>query len=230
MSDHDPKVPIWACGRWGDYEHDWLDCFPCLHQYDIIMNCWDIDPPTASKAIAVAQVVHAGDKRDNGGEPFINHCLRVMNAVMLHPETRGDEEAAMIAALHDTREDHPERISEDDILSLFGIRILEGIRDLTNVYTHAAYPTINRAGRKLLERERLAAVPQWSKVIKMLDIQDNLRSCFPMSADNAKFSRVFANEKLALLEVIGGAYPPTYESVKKLAEEVLECASDDRFA
>ena len=229
MND-DRLIPIWACGRWGQHEHDWLDCYACLQSYDAIINAWDLDPPTVAKAVAVAQVIHAGDKRDNNHEPYINHCLRVMNSVMLHPELRGDDEAAIIAALHDTWEDHPERIDYDELVNLFGERIAQGVQDLTNIYTHAKYPDINRENRKLLERQRLAKVPRRSKIIKMLDVQDNLRSCFPMSDDTAKFSRVFATEKLALLEVIGESHIETYYAVKKLGEEVLECASDGRFS
>ena len=35
MSDEfDNYKPPWTCDRWGDYEHDWLDCCECLQGYD----------------------------------------------------------------------------------------------------------------------------------------------------------------------------------------------------
>ena len=32
--------PIWACDRWGQYEHDWLDCPDCIREYEK----WQLDP------------------------------------------------------------------------------------------------------------------------------------------------------------------------------------------
>ncbi len=34
--DYDPNeaIPSWSCRRWGDYEHDWLDCPECLEAYE----------------------------------------------------------------------------------------------------------------------------------------------------------------------------------------------------
>ena len=29
-----PSRPVWACPRWGEWEHDWLDCPACLEAYD----------------------------------------------------------------------------------------------------------------------------------------------------------------------------------------------------
>lgn len=26
--------PCWACDSWGDWEHDWLDCWQCLANYE----------------------------------------------------------------------------------------------------------------------------------------------------------------------------------------------------
>lgn len=28
------EPPVWACSRWGDYEHDWLDCYECQNRYE----------------------------------------------------------------------------------------------------------------------------------------------------------------------------------------------------
>jgi len=29
-----PYIPPWACRRWGDYEHDWIDCVECNKNYE----------------------------------------------------------------------------------------------------------------------------------------------------------------------------------------------------
>lgn len=28
------EVPVWSCSQFGNYEHDWLDCFDCLEKYE----------------------------------------------------------------------------------------------------------------------------------------------------------------------------------------------------
>lgn len=30
--------PSWGCRRWGDYEHDWLDCHECLEAYELYLE------------------------------------------------------------------------------------------------------------------------------------------------------------------------------------------------
>lgn len=27
-------LPEWACSQWGGYNHDWLDCYRCLKNYE----------------------------------------------------------------------------------------------------------------------------------------------------------------------------------------------------
>jgi hypothetical protein len=58
--------------------------------------------------------------------------------------------------LHDVLEDTDTTI--DELIEAFGPGIAEIVADLTNVYTKAAYPKLNRARRKRLETERLAHI------------------------------------------------------------------------
>jgi hypothetical protein len=32
------SIPSWACKQWGQYEHDWLDCFDCLNGYEVYLE------------------------------------------------------------------------------------------------------------------------------------------------------------------------------------------------
>lgn len=54
-----------------------------------------------SKAISIAAKAFE-NKKDNGGKPYILHCLRVMHGV-----DQNDEELMTIAVLHDVPEDFP---------------------------------------------------------------------------------------------------------------------------
>ena len=31
---HEDFIPEWACPHWGQYEHDWLECYECLMGYE----------------------------------------------------------------------------------------------------------------------------------------------------------------------------------------------------
>jgi len=34
----DNQVPSWACSRWGNWEHDWLDCHECQENYEAYLE------------------------------------------------------------------------------------------------------------------------------------------------------------------------------------------------
>lgn len=34
MSEYNKEAPRWACKKYGDYEHDWLDCPECIAGYE----------------------------------------------------------------------------------------------------------------------------------------------------------------------------------------------------
>ena len=73
------------------------------------------------------------------------------------------------------------------------------VLELTDVYTSAAYPQLNRAARKALECERLATVSAKAKLIKRMDIADNTKT---IVACDPKFAKIYLREKEALLEVL----------------------------
>lgn len=78
------------------------------------------------KAIALASKAFENTK-DKGGQPYILHCLRVMNN--LHTE---DEELKIIAILHDVLEDT--EITADDLRFMgFKNRVVSALELLTHV-------------------------------------------------------------------------------------------------
>jgi hypothetical protein len=40
----EPQPPSWACKRWGQWEHDWLDCPDCIEAYEAELES-DQGPP-----------------------------------------------------------------------------------------------------------------------------------------------------------------------------------------
>lgn len=76
-------------------------------------------------AISMASVAFVG-KRDKGGNPYILHCLAVMNMVGTE-----DEELASIAVLHDIIEDTD--MTKEKLLGYgFSIRVAQTVQVLTH--------------------------------------------------------------------------------------------------
>ena len=84
------------------------------------------------KAIALASKAFQ-DKRDNGGQPYILHCLRLMDN--LHTN---DEELKIIAVLHDVPEDTEIKLEH---LRRYGFsdRVLEAVKLLTHDDPNLSY-------------------------------------------------------------------------------------------
>lgn len=96
------------------------------------------------------------NKKDRGGQPYILHCLRVMNN--LHTE---DEELKCIAVLHDIYEDTD--LEPGDLLKLgFTERVENGVYTLTHLDIHTYDEYI----------KRVSEVEDATKV-KREDLKDN---------------------------------------------------------
>ena len=93
-----------------------------------------------------ASEAHQNQVRKYRPEPYLNH---LRNVAFLVAQFNGDEHQIAAAWLHDTVEDTA--ITLQQIESLFGADIRALVEELTDVYTKAAYPHLNRASRKRLE-------------------------------------------------------------------------------
>lgn len=94
------------------------------------------------------------DKKDKGGQPYILHCLRVMNKM-----PKEDEELRCIAVMHDLIEDTSWTL-EQLSLSGFSDRVVTGVRMLTKtddvnyeMYIHNISYNINAVKVKLADLE-----------------------------------------------------------------------------
>ncbi|PQA55517.1 HD domain-containing protein [Siphonobacter curvatus] len=131
---------------------------------------------TLEKIQEFARQAHEGQRRKYADEPYINHPIRVMQVCEAYTQ-----ELPVLAAalLHDVLED-TEVTAEEMQEFLSGVmgeaevrRTLKLVQELTDVYTHADYPGLNRDQRKSREAERMAKVSPAAQTIKYADILDN---------------------------------------------------------
>jgi (p)ppGpp synthase/HD superfamily hydrolase len=137
-----------------------------------------------------------GQKRKYSGQPYWVHTDAVAATVAT---VTNDEEMIAAAHLHDVIEDVFPIKPEYDIYRIakeFGERVARIVTDLTDVYTKEAWPDLNRAKRKALERERVSKLASDSKTIKLADFIDNTTS---ISANDPDFARIYLREKMAML-------------------------------
>jgi len=146
-------------------------------------------------AIFFAKDAHKGQVRKYTGEPYFNHCEAVAKLV----EEKGGSEAQIAAAyLHDTVEDTDRTLN--DIFTEFGDEVGFLVNDLTDVFTHEAFPNLNRAKRKELEAKRLGRMPEESKLVKWCDLADNTSS---IVSHDPGFAKIYLVEKARCLDEMG---------------------------
>lgn len=181
-------------------------------------------------ALAFAAQVHAGDLRKGGGVPYIAHLLAV-GALILGDG--GDEDQAIAGLLHDTLEDHPDRVSRAELQSRFGARVLrlvEGCTDTPPEYTGGPKPHWRERKLRYLEHLRHAQ-PDLFRVA-LADKVDNARAAVAdyRLLGEALWSRFNAGRQdqlwyyRSLVEVIRLANPPGH-LLEQLEQEVTELES-----
>ena len=162
-------------------------------------------PDTVSAACAFAALVHKNQVRKFGPpEPYWNHLKRV--AATVHA-VGGDEEMVAAAWLHDTLEDHPDKVSAADLKALFGDRVTGMVVALTDV----GHEYGNRAARKAIDTARLAAADADTQTIKLADLIDNTST---ITEHDPKFAKLYLKEKADLLKVMTKGNASLYTRAK----------------
>lgn len=129
------------------------------------------------KLLTFVKMWHEGQKRKYTDEPYFNHVLAVANAADKTGVSYGWE----IGLCHDLIED-----TELSLINLYcSLRdtcgytdkacalICESVKELTDVFTHEAFPYLNRTIRKQCESLRLHTISRISQIIKSCDLIDN---------------------------------------------------------
>ncbi|HUR66609.1 MAG TPA: HD domain-containing protein [Chitinophagaceae bacterium] len=164
-----------------------------------------------------ATAAHGDQKRKYRDELYINHPIRVSEHCQRHVNNLPIAAAAL---LHDVLEDTDIKEEEMEVflqrvMPAHAAHTLRLVKDLTDVYTHKAYPLLNRRRRKEKEAERLAATHPDAQTIKYADIIDNSQDIVGSGDD---FSQKFLQECKTVLKKI----PKGNEVLYKEAVEAVE--------
>ena len=153
-----------------------------------------MDRGRITKAMIFGHHAHESisQKRKYSGLDYSTHTESVADIVA---EFRQEEDLIIAALLHDVVEDVP-GYTVARIEDVFGRVAARLVGELTDVYTHTAFPKLNRATRKTLENARLAGISDEGKLIKLADICDNTKD---ICLHDPKFARVYCGEMRNLL-------------------------------
>jgi (p)ppGpp synthase/HD superfamily hydrolase len=108
-------------------------------------------------ALSIVESVFS-DKKDKGGELYINHLIRVCDGLELK-----DPELEVIAILHDLPEDFPEYTAERLKQIGFSDRVIRGVMDLTH----------NKRDNYKEYITKLSKNPD-AVIVKLSDLKDNM--------------------------------------------------------
>ena len=147
------------------------------------------------QAIHFATWVHEGQVRKYNGMPYVTHPIRCGNRAL---SLTGDYEIAIAMLLHDGPEDQIERCPFSLIAALYGLRVAEIVKGLTN--PSKEHKEANRAERKAIDRKHYETASPVVKMCKCIDRLDNLNE---MSVEqDPGFVRIYCDESALLIEVM----------------------------
>jgi len=153
------------------------------------------------KLIEFVKEQHGAQVRKYTGEPYFNHLIAVAEMA----EKTGVQYGWEIGLCHDLLEDT--ECSYSDLnhflhkscnYSLFSaINISDNVWDLTDVFTHEAFPYLNRSIRKQCEALRLHTISRTAQIVKCCDLIDNTKS---IVAHDPGFAVKYLAEKREILK------------------------------
>jgi (p)ppGpp synthase/HD superfamily hydrolase len=125
--------------------------------------------PRFAMALGYAAEAHAGQLRKGTPVPYVSHLLAVTGLVL---EDGGDEDAAIMALLHDVVEDQGGRPRLDDVRERFGTVVADGVQALSD--------TLDKAGEERSWHERksqyLADLERVSDAVVRVSLADKLHN------------------------------------------------------
>ena len=144
---------------------------------------------------------HGDQVRKYTGDPYYTHLVNVAEIISQY-----EPDCIEIALCHDLFED-----TQCNFNQLYNAMIKIGysrdysydvctcVTELTDVFTHADYPYMNRKKRKLKEAERLGTVSYRSQSVKYADLIDNTKSIVEYDEG---FAKLYLEEKQNILQVM----------------------------
>jgi hypothetical protein len=136
--------------------------------------------------------------------PYTDHLAATAKLV---GTVTDDPQTIAAAWLHDTVEDTTATIQ--DLQKQFGEEVAQLVLELTDVSTPSDG---NRASRKAIDHQHLAAASPEAKTVKLADLINN---CIDITRHDARFGVVFLQEMEALLGVLGAGDPALFILAQK---------------
>jgi len=164
----------------------------------------------------VSDIVHRAREFATQAHQRINHRRKYTNApytdhlaatAKLVSTVTDDPVTISAAWLHDAVEDTPATIQ--DLQKEFGEEVAQLVLELTDVSTPSEG---NRATRKAIDLNHLAAASPRAKTVKLADLINN---CTDVTKHDARFAVVYLTEMEALLEVLKEGHPDLYAQARK---------------
>lgn len=161
---------------------------------------------TVQRAQGFATQAHQriNHRRKYTNAPYTDHLAATAKLVA----TVTDDPATISAAwLHDAVEDTP--VTIQDLQQEFGEEIARLVLELTDISTPSEG---NRATRKAIDLNHLAAASPRAKTVKLADLINN---CTDVTKHDARFAVVYLQEMEALLEVLKEGHQDLYVLARK---------------
>lgn len=162
------------------------------------------------RAVQLAEVWHKGQERI-GGDSALSHLLEVGGYLETF-HAPGMVVAAGI--LHDLFEDT--LCPRGTVMEAFGRVVTDLIVEVTDVYTHKAFPKMPYGERKSQEIARLPGLSRDAKAIKLADYISNARSIGKHDLD---FAPVYLDYMSQALPHLAPSYPLLYEYAYRVLQE-----------
>ena len=151
-------------------------------------------------------------KRKYTNEPYIHHPERVAQLVA---SVEHDHNMIAAAWLHDVIEDVYPINNEYDI-HLIATETNYHVARLVIELTDVSKPEDgNRAARKAIDRQKLAAASDKAKTIKLADLIDNTRD---ICTHDKKFAKIYLEEKALLLPLLTRGNNVLYQFCKYMLD------------
>lgn len=166
------------------------------------------------KALQVATMAHADQYRRNN-MPYIVHPVAVAFGASYYGLPIEVQQAAL---LHDVLEDTG--VSKEGLEQDFGPYVTNLVVELTNPSRSDEHAEKPRAERKRIDREHLAKVSAYAKMLKMLDRIDNLQD---IASFRSKFQRMYIQESGELFKVLQNA---NWAIAKELMSEIINAENN----
>ena len=169
-------------------------------------------PSQIEYTLGIARLAHAAkdQRRKYTDEEYIVHPMEVatiLRTIDENPMTCGDINPVMAALLHDTVEDT--FVTLELLGRLFNPHVVRAVEWLTD--KEWADPKPNRATRKEVDRQRIAAAPGWVQNVKVADLISNTST---IAIHDPDFAKVYMKEKARVLDACTNAHPLLLEHAR----------------